>query len=84
MLSFFRRTSLVAAVLIASACDGSDKNPTGLLPASTQLNTGGADRFVQDTLYVHGAVNMMPVGLKGVDTVSAEEYRVKEQGEQRV
>ena len=51
MLSFFRRTSLVAVVLIAAACDSSDKNPTGPLPASAQLNSGGADRYIDERFY---------------------------------
>lgn len=118
MLSFFRRTSLVAAVLIAAACDRSDKNPTGPLPVGPQLDAGGTDRFVQETLYdltdsytavecsdgrsselvalegqiferftfqfnptgnVHVGIHSMPVGLRGVGTVSGEQYRVKEQ-----
>ena len=118
MLSFFRRTSLVAAVLITAACDRSDKNPTGPLPGGPQLNTGGANRFVDERFYdltdsftaiecsdgrtselvalegqiferftfqfnpagnVHIGLHTMPVGLKGVGTVSGEEYRVTEQ-----
>ena len=51
MLSFFRRTSLVAAVLIAAACDGSDKNPTGPLPTNAQLNSGGTERYVDERFY---------------------------------
>ena len=117
MLSFFRRSSLVAAVLFAAGCDRSDKNPTGPLPVGAQLNTGGADRFVQETLYdltdsytaiecedgqsselvalegqiferftfqfnpagnVHVGIHTMPVGLKGVGSVTGEEYRVTE------
>ena len=118
MLSFFRRISLVAAVLIAGACDGSDKNPTGPLPVNAQLNTGGTERYVDDRFYdlsdsyfaiecseteaselvamqgqifqrftflfnpagnVHVAYHIMPIDVKGVGTVSGEEYRVKEQ-----
>lgn len=51
MLSFFRRISLVAAALIAGACDSSDKNPTGPLPARVALAENGADRVIQATLY---------------------------------
>ena len=51
MLSFARRISLVAALLVVAACDRSDNNPTGPLPASAQLNANGTDRFVQESFY---------------------------------
>jgi hypothetical protein len=51
MLSFIRRISLVAALLAVAGCDRSDNTPTGPLPVGAQLNTGGAERFVQETFY---------------------------------
>lgn len=51
MLSFFRRFPLVAAVIIAAGCDRPDKSPTGPMPVNAQLNTGGADRYVDERFY---------------------------------
>ena len=51
MLSFTRRISLVAALLAVAACDRSDNSPTGPLPAASQLNASGADRYVEEHFY---------------------------------